>query len=372
MTISPSSAQQYPCTQCGANLEFNPKVSKLKCPYCGYEEAIAPSLETVQERSYQEYLETNQNKLAVLSATALEVGCNNCGAKVTFEPSHVAGNCPFCAAAIVAQPKTAQPTIAPEAIVPFVVGSKVARENIRQWLKGLWFAPNELQQLAQQEKIEGVYLPFWTYDAYTTSNYSGERGEYYYVTETYEERNEQGESETKTREVRYTNWYWVTGRVDRFFDDVLIAATKLVNRQRLDALEPWHLKQSLVTYEPSYLAGFQAQRAQVTLKEGFETAKTVMQNVIHSDVCRDIGGDEQRVSNISTSYNSITFKHIFLPVWMATYRYQNKRYQVLINARTGEVQGDRPYSAWKIALAVVGGILLAGAIIALVIYLKKH
>jgi hypothetical protein len=36
-------------------------------------------------------------------------------------------------------------------------------------------------------------------------------------------------------------------------------------------------------------------------------------------------------------------------------------YQVVVNARTGEVQGERPYSAWKIA-ALVGVILLILAI----------
>ena len=62
-------------------------------------------------------------------------------------------------------------------------------------------------------------------------------------------------------------------------------------------------------------------------------------------------------------YSAITFKHLLLPVWISAYRFQDKIYQVLVNARTGEVQGARPYSPWKIVglvvlLVLVGLVLL--------------
>ena len=84
-----------------------------------------------------------------------------------------------------------------------------------------------------------------------------------------------------------------------------------------------------------------------------------MAGTIHSDVCRNIGGDEQRVHSISTDCSAITFKHILLPVWLCAYRYQNQ-HQVMVNARTAEVQGEPPYSVWKITAAVVSGVVLAG------------
>lgn len=368
-SVEPS-IKRFPCPQCGAEAAFNPKAGKLKCDYCGWEDEIPQTAEQVQERSYEQYLNTNRTRLAALSSTALEVSCNNCGAKIAFEPPQVAGQCPFCAAAIVAQPKLADPTLAPEGIVPFTIGRREARKHLQEWINSRWFAPSTLKDLAQQEKIQGVYLPFWTYDAQTSSHYTGERGEYYYVTETYTETNAEGKLETKTREVRHTRWYSVSGWVSRFFDDVLIPATQLVDLGRLNALEPWHLPESLRPYDPSYLAGFEAQRSQVSLKDGFESAKSPMASQIRWDVERDIGGDEQRVGSISTSYSAITFKHILLPVWMASYRYNNQQYQVLINARTGEVQGDRPYSAFKITLAVLGGLLLVALIIGIIYFYR--
>jgi DNA-directed RNA polymerase subunit RPC12/RpoP len=358
MTTSEQAIAKFPCPSCGANLAFNPQSGGLKCPYCGWQDAAIQSTEPVEERSYEDYFEKNQTRFGVLSSTALAVQCSECGADITFEPPQVAGQCPFCATHIVAQPKQADPTLAPEGIVPFQIDRKAARESIRRWLERLWWAPRALKKLAQLEKIQGVYLPFWIYDARTRSHYRGERGDYYYVTETYTETNAEGETETKTRQVQRTRWTSVSGRVSRSFDDLAIAATQLIDLKRLERLEPWHLQESVRPYHASYLAGFKAQRAQVTLKEGFERAKALMSGQIRSDVRGDIGGDEQRIHNISTAYHDITFKHVLLPVWLASYCYRNKYYQVIVNARTGEVQGDRPYSILQIASAIAAGIAI--------------
>lgn len=366
-----ASLNKFICSGCGADLVFNPQKGLLKCEYCGKEEVITQTDEQPQERFYEEHIDNSQTRLEKLSQTALEVACSNCGANITFEPPQVAGSCPFCAAKIVAQPKTADPTVAPEGIIPFIVGRQEARKNLQKWISGHWFAPNDLKQLAQPEKIQGVYLPFWTYDTQTVNRYQGERGDYYYVTETYTETNENGEQVTKNREVRHTSWRSVSGVVSCSFDDVLVPATNLVDIHRLNALEPWHLQKSLRPYEPSYLAGFEAQRAQVTLEEGLQTAKNMIQSDIESAVKRDIGGDEQQIQGVSTEYKQITFKHILLPVWLTSYRYKNRQYQVMINACTGEVNGDRPYSKLKIFFAILIGLVVTASVIFLIIWLKS-
>jgi DNA-directed RNA polymerase subunit RPC12/RpoP len=368
---NPAAINKYTCSNCGADLAFNPIQGVLKCDYCGHEEVISQTKEQPQERSYQAYVNNSKVRLEKLSATAVEVNCADCGANITFEPPKVAGSCPFCAAKIVAQPKIADPTIAPEGIVPFSLGRQDARKNLQKWMKDLWFAPNDLKQLAQPEKIQGVYLPFWTYDTQTVSSYSGQRGDYYYVTENYTEKNDNGEEVTKTRQVKHTRWTSVSGMVNGSFDDVLVPATKLVDVGNLKALEPWNLKESLRAYEPSYLAGFEAQRSQLTLEEGLAEAKKTIDNEINYSVKRDIGGDEQEVYNVSTDYQKITFKHILLPVWLASYRYKQRQFQVLINAQTGEVQGERPYSPMKIFLAVLGGVFVIAIIILIIFWLSK-
>jgi len=85
-----------------------------------------------------------------------------------------------------------------------------------------------------------------------------------------------------------------------------------------------------------------------------------MDRVIARDVRFDIGGDRQRIHDIDTAVGAVTFKHVLLPVWLAAYKYRGETYRFVVNGRTGRVQGERPWSAWKIAIAVVLGLLVAG------------
>lgn len=339
---------RYACPGCSADLIFEPRDGCLSCPYCGRNEPIPASAAEVQERSYEDYLKLRPEQLVPISDQAVEVQCSGCGAAVSFTPPEVAGDCSFCSAKIVAQPQPAHPLLAVEGVLPFYIAQRQAADAIKAWLASRWFAPGALVKLAKQELASSVYLPFWTYDAYTVSHYAGERGEYYWTTESYVVTDNQGRSVTRTRQVRKTRWHPASGTVTRWFDDVLIAATRSISTSRLATLEPWDLA-DVKPYQPAYLAGHKAQRYQVELGQGFEAAKSVMTPAIESAVREDIGGDEQRVHQISTAYSGITFKHLLLPVWISAYQFQSKIYQVLVNARTGEVQGERPYSPLKIA-----------------------
>ncbi|MFL6332804.1 MAG: hypothetical protein ACJ754_05595 [Pyrinomonadaceae bacterium] len=351
-TDSQPKVHRFRCPGCGADLQFAPEGGNLTCPYCGREERIEPPAGAVEERSYEEYLQLHADQMGTLAEGALEVACQTCGATVTFTPPLVAGECDFCGSPLVAQPRSADPVVAPEGVLPFRLTQDAATGSLGKWLGSLWFAPNALKRLAAQEGISGVYIPFWTYDAYTVSRYEGERGEYYYTTEYYTERDAQGNSVQRSRQVRHTRWHNASGTVERWFDDILVPATKSLPPPRLAALEPWDMGE-LTAYDPRYLSGYKAQRYQVSLAEGFELAKQAAAPVIDADVRRDIGGDEQRVSNVATQYSAVTFKHLLLPVYVGAYRFQDKVYQVVVNGRTGEVQGERPYSVWKILLLVL-------------------
>ena len=119
----------------------------------------------------------------------------------------------------------------------------------------------------------------------------------------------------------------------------------------------------LTNFNEQLLSGFQAEQYQVDVKGGFEKAKVRMEDVIRGSVRRDIGGDVQQVLTLNTTYKDVTFKHILLPIWISAYRFKGKVYRFMINGRTGEVQGERPYSGWKIFFAVVAGLAVIGGII---------
>ncbi len=349
--INKENINRFLCPSCGANMVFNPQNGRLTCLYCQHTEEIK-AVGTVDENSYTEFLRGGANHLQKMATDAMQVGCSSCGAIVNFTPPETARNCDFCGAKIVAQPKSADPLIAPEGVLPFCIVPQQASSNFNVWVKSLWFAPSKLKDFARPEKISSVYIPYWTYDAFARSDYAGERGEHYYTTEYYTENGEQ-----KSRQVRHTNWYSASGTVERQFDDESIPATKSLPQKYLDELEPWDFAE-LKSYEPAFLAGHKAQTYQISLPEGFELFKMRASSAILNDVQRDIGGDEQRVHNVSTDYSNITFKHLLLPIYAGAYQFNNKTFQIVVNGRTGEVQGERPYSWVKIALLVLFLIVL--------------
>jgi DNA-directed RNA polymerase subunit RPC12/RpoP len=355
--MSANEIKHYPCSSCGADLLFEPKDGLLTCPYCGHQEAIPESTEQVEEQSFEQHLIIRPEQMGALATNALEVQCQTCGAKSIFTPPEVAGRCEFCGVQIVAQPKSADPILTPSGLLPFRLTQQEAGAGLKQWLSSRWFAPNGLKRFAQPEAIHGIYLPFWTYDTNTTTYYTGQRGEHYYETETYYERDAQGNQVARTRQVQHTHWYPASGTVTDSFDDVLIPATQSLSIDHLEALEPWDLGE-LRSYDPAFLSGFKAQRYQVDLAEGFERAKEAIAPTIESDVRSDIGGDEQRIESLDTNYSDITFKHLLLPVYAGAYQYNSKLFQIVVNGRTGEIQGDRPYSVWKIALLVIALVIL--------------
>jgi predicted RNA-binding Zn-ribbon protein involved in translation (DUF1610 family) len=355
---------QFPCKQCGADLKFAPGTRVLKCPYCGSENNITASRSSdikskshLDELDYNAYLQkaTQQNLEEIRT-----VQCGACGAETTLAPNVTSTECPFCGTSMVVT-LTSKKKIKPAALLPFRITLKKARELFRAWIKSLWFAPNALKKHARLEVgIKGVYLPHWTYDCKTDTSYTGERGEHYYVTETYTEV-EDGKSVTKTREVQRTRWYSARGRVHNVFDDVLVAASNSLERKYVQELEPWDLA-ALEPYDDRYLSGFLAESYSVGLQQGFELAKNIMAGKIDHAICRDIGGDEQRIHSKNSTYSNITFKHILLPIWTSAYRYKGKVYRFLINARTGEVQGERPWSWVKIGFAILATAIVIGLI----------
>lgn len=343
--------QQYPCESCGARLTFAPGTTALKCPYCGFEQQLERDPERqVREHSFDRWLARANDKPAATIAPH-SVTCSGCGART--ETDKLSDLCPFCGAAVVVEPDT-DVMIAPEGVLPFAITSSRAIELFQDWVKSRWFAPNALRTMAAREGIHGTYLPHWTFDSDTRTSYRGQRGDYYWVTVAYTD--DQGRRQT--RQERRTRWSSASGQVERVFDDVLVSAVSRLPADKVDALEPWDLP-AVEPYRPEYLAGYQTLRYEVEPPEGLERFKYIAEKQIERDCRHDIGGDEQRVQSMHTAWNSVTFKLLLLPVWLAAYRFDNRVWQVMINARTGEVLGDRPYSWVKITFAVLGALIVA-------------
>ena len=354
---APAEEHRFPCMQCGADLRFDPDRGGLSCDHCGYEAPIEGHgilVPSINELDFRKALDAQLPEAELQDMRVLS--CPNCAAQVEFDADTHATECPFCATPVVTDTGT-QRRIKPKGLLPFAVEERDARGAMTKWLGRLWFAPNGLQDYARKgRKMTGIYVPYWTFDADTKSSYHGERGVAYYETRTVMRDGKRVE-----QRVRKIRWYPKSGRVARFFDDVLVLASRSLPKRYTDALEPWDLS-ALEPYRPEYLAGFRAEGYTVELPDGYDEARSYMDRVILRDVKFDIGGDEQRVHGINTTISDVTFKHILLPVWLAAYKYRGKTYRFVVNGRTGKVQGERPWSAWKIAVAVVVAAIVAGVV----------
>ncbi len=348
---------RFPCDNCGADFRFDPAGAQLICDHCGHTSPIEGTRS--RSRALAE-LDLRQALAEELPKAEMEetrvTTCPNCAAQVEFDADIHATECPFCATPVVTDTGLHR-HIKPKGLLPFAVDEEAARGSMTDWLGSLWFAPSGLQDYARKGRaMQGIYVPFWTFDADTNSRYSGERGTVYYETRIVER-------EGKREEVRVpkVRWTRANGRIARFFDDVLVLASKSLPKRFTDALEPWDLS-ALEPYAPEYLAGFRAEGYQIELDAAFEEARAHMDRVIMRDVKFDIGGDRQRVHDIQTELGALTFKHILLPVWLAAYKYRGKTYRFVVNGRTGRVRGERPFSAGKIIVTVLLGLLVAAAI----------
>lgn len=353
-TASSPLPRKFTCEQCGAVLNYAPGTATLVCSYCGHENRIVEQPVEIVEHALAPAL--IGPAAAAPEPTAITTKCTSCAADFTFPPDFHAGPCPFCGMAVVVDPSPYRP-LAPEGVLPFLVGEQEARRLVGEWLKGLWFAPSGVAEQARGPgRLEGVYVPYWTFDSRTRTDYSGQRGDVYYVTE-YVTENVDGRVQRRPVQVPKIRWTPVRGTVARDFDDVLVVAGESLPRALVERLEPWDLD-GLKPYAADYLSGFRSELYQVPVTQGFETAKAIMREVIQGDVRHDIGGDQQTIGSMAVDFQAPTYKHVLLPVWQAAFRFVSRDYRFVINGRTGEVHGERPWSWWKIGAAVLLGVIL--------------
>ena len=349
-----------PCPNCGKELEFSAKHNALFCRHCESQQTIIRTSDFSAENS--DYLQT----LSELDEQAevpeyIVANCENCGAEQQFPENVTADRCQYCDSPIVAAEYSTRP-LRPSAVLPFKITREDALQHFRQWLSSRWFLPSKIKKQARIDKFKGIYLPYWTYDCETSAPYTGQRGEYYYVTVSYT-TTVNGKTVQRTRQERRTRWYPAAGMIKHHFINILVPANHSLPEKLVRELEPWGLAE-LEEYQPDLIRGNQEQSYAVPLAAGFSDAQRQIEPRVREFIRRDIGGDEQRIYTVNIINDNIKFKLILLPTWVNLFQFHNQQFIFLVNARTGEVQGERPWSAWKITfftffmLAIVAAIIV--------------
>ncbi len=345
---------RFPCDSCGSDMRFDPGDERLVCDHCGNIEPIEHGpwsrASAITELDFEQAVGAGLGTAEIEETRTVE--CPNCAARFEFDPAVHAAECPFCATPVVTDTGTSR-QIKPRAVLPFQLEERAARQAMTDWLGALWFAPNGLVEYARKGRaMSGVYTPSWTFDAQTDSDYRGQRGIVYH-----ENRTVTRNGKRQNVQVAKVRWTPVRGRVARFFDDVMVVASTALPEKFRAALVHWDLTR-LEPYQPEYLAGFRSEAYTIELRDAYGEARQVMDRQILRDIKFDIGGDRQKVDQVNTRVADVTFKHILVPVWVAAYRYRGRAYRFVVNGQTGQVVGERPWSAWKIAFAVMLGLIL--------------
>lgn len=345
------------CSNCGAELHYSPGTSELVCAYCNTRNEIDEQNIEITEKALDDYLKKVAQHAG--SDTVTTVACESCGADNPFDDTQVGKDCLFCGGHLMVKNASRCEQIRPQALIPFQIKEREAITLYRKWLNGLWFAPSALKKTENlPAQLNGVYIPYWTFDADTATIYTGMRGVHRTETERYTVTVD-GKTETRTRTRTRTDWFPTAGKVNHFFDDELVLANDKLPLDITEQLHPWQLN-TLVPFDHDFLRGFVVESYNVTLDEGFARGRQQMEDKIRQLVRRDIGGDAQRITSMKVSWDKLTFKHILLPVYVSAYRYQGKAYRFLVNGQSGKVKGERPYSFWKIAAAALTAIVVIG------------
>ncbi len=358
-------AYSFPCPSCGGKLGYSAEKQKIACSYCGYAEDYSRANDELIENPLEEAV------LAAPKQVVEEIGkkvfnCSGCGSKFMVESDKVKVSCGFCGSDNVNVEAFDHQYIKPAGIIPFQISKAKATSQFETWIKRGWFHPSKLKRLAVMEDLHGIYIPFWTYDAMTDSNWQGQAGYHYYETQRVRVN-----GQWQQQQVQKTRWKSKSGSLRHFFDDILVVASHGLDQNDINRIFPYKLDQ-VVNFDPKLMLGWEGEIYDVEVDEGYQRADKIMDRRLY-DLCSvQLGGDTQRGLHVQSKKYLKTFKHIILPLWISSYRYQNKIYHFTINGQTGQIGGKKPISPYKVAIAILAFILIILGVVLLAEFLKNR
>ena len=344
--------QKYHCPACGAEAHWTPAKQALVCPFCGTESPAVLEMRgpdtVIVEHDLGAALRDIPDSARGWEARKTSVRCQSCQAITVMDAETVGHRCDFCGSSQLVPYEQVKDAFRPESLLPLKVSEPQARALIRAWYRRQWLAPSALRTKALMDTARGVYLPYWTFDATADARWTAEAGEYYTVRQ-------------NGKTVRKIRWRPATGQLSHLFDDELVCASRGVHAGMLRKVEPFPTTE-LIPYDPGYLAGWTVERYQIDLVTAATRSRRQMDTALRRLCAADIPGDTYRNLVVNATYTDQRFKHLLAPVWLLTYTFHAKSYQVAVNGVTGDTSGERPWSWIKIGLLA----LLALAVMLLI------
>lgn len=287
------------------------------------------------------------------AAQDMRLGCEACGARYELDGRTRCRTCAFCDTPAVLEPAPSEdPRTRPEFVVPFEVGPEAARQRWRAWLEASsWYHPRDLGG-ASLDGLQGLYLPFWVFAFEARSRWSASIGEAWVRDETVVEPGPQGLPSTRTREVRETEWYPLSGSFRHDHPGVWVGGGRALDPgelRRLGSFRPEDLR----PYDAAYLVGWANEECTRDPGEAEALAEARVLEDQRNRVRRFLPGDSYQDLRVDTELRPRTRALVFAPVYLVTFCYRGQTYRYLLNGQTGHESGQRPLSAPRLLAAAL-------------------
>lgn len=340
--------------------EWNPAKQRLICSFCGTESPYQIDRQTglVVEVDLVTALRDLPEEVRGWQTERRSVECQSCRAVMVFDPARVGQNCEFCGAPTLVDYKEIRSPIRPTGVLPFRIDSSRVREDIRRWWRSKWLAPGRLARASLVDTVHSLYIPYWTFDARAHCPWEANAGYYYYV----DVPGTDSKGRRVVRKERRTQWEPTSGVVSHAFDDEPVPGTQGLPIDLLRKVEPFPTSE-VVPYDTGFLSGHVVEHYKVVLFDAAAQSLNQMHAKLEQLCAQQVPGDTYRNLRIAPEYSGRTFKHVLVPVWLLSYNYGAKAFQVIVNGYTGRIAGRHPYSIWKVLLLAT---VIAAALIALV------
>lgn len=347
----------FTCPRCGATTAFNVNDGKLSCTHCGY------SKTPVEERLGQaaEGFEFRVETVALAQRTAgrgwgenrKELACQHCGGVVSVPPDAISFACPFCGSNKVLFREPLEEVLRPRYLIPFKTSPQQCEGISRTWLGSSWMLPRDLRSTAV-EKFSPIFIPYWTFSASCRATWKAQVAH-----ETTERHYINGEM----KEYHKIEWRDEAGKVQKQYNDLLVPGTTRWAMKTLARIDSYDIA-DLIRYEPSCLAGIQAQNYDLPLDEAWRAGRQLMRERTRQACLDRVSSSNMRNFTMTLDFDEEQWRYILTPLYASLYHYEDKTYQILINGQNGKIAGPKPVD-WEKIWLVLAVILSPGLLLAL-------
>ena len=349
---------EYKCPACGGAIEFDATSQKLKCPYCNtkFDVSVLRELDEVlsQEKpsNYSWDIQPHTHWSEEEKAGMQTFVCQSCGGEIVGDSNTAATNCPYCDNPVVVADRFSA-DLRPDLVVPFKLDKTQAMEALEKHLSNKPLLPKLFKAQNRLESIQGVYVPFWMFDADADANvrYRATRVRHW--------------SDDKYNYIRTSYFTLIRDGIIGFANVPVDGSSQMPN-ELMESIEPFDLSQG-VDFQTAYLAGYLADKFDLDAEECIARANARIRASTEAAFLETTGGYASVTpenSNIRLFNGQV--RYALLPVWMITTNYQGKSYTFAMNGQTGKMVGNLPID-WKRFVAYLLSIGLgSGALISLI------